>query len=204
RRDGELRRREHDRRRGRRRYRQPRLEDPAGEPARPVVRPGPLRHPRRRHRFLHSDPWRLPEQAHPHGERRRRLRPERLRLRHVRALQHPRGVDRRERSPVGTDHRRPARELWTKALEGYKVDQQEWGITMKSESDPLVYFEGVPEGKTVKNRLHLNLQAADRPSEVSRLVALGATEIEEMSPGGSYVWTNMKDVEGNEFCVSQA
>jgi len=25
-----------------------------------------------------------------------------------------------------------------------------------------------------------------------------------MSPGGGYVWTNMKDVEGNEFCVSQA
>ena len=97
-----------------------------------------------------------------------------------------------------------AAEFWSKALEGYKVDKQEWGITMKSESDPLVYFEVVPEGKTVKNRLHLNLQAADRPSEVSRLVALGATEIEEMSPGGSYVWTNMKGVEGNEFCVSQA
>ena len=84
------------------------------------------------------------------------------------------------------------------------MDKQEWGVTMKSESDPLIYFDVVPEGKTVKNRLHLNIQAADRPSsEVKRLVALGATEIEEMSPGGGHVWTNMKDAEDNEFCVSQ-
>ncbi len=47
-----------------------------------------------------------------------------------------------------------ASEFWSQALEGYTVDKQEWGITMKSESDPLVYFEVVPEGKTVKNRLH--------------------------------------------------
>jgi Glyoxalase-like domain len=97
-----------------------------------------------------------------------------------------------------------ASSFWAQALEGYEVDAQEWGISMKSESDPLIYFEVVPEGKAVKNRLHLNVRAADRQAEVQRLVGLGATEIEEMSPGGGYVWTNMKDVEGNEFCVSQA
>jgi Glyoxalase-like domain len=97
-----------------------------------------------------------------------------------------------------------AAEFWSHALEGYEVDKQEWGITMKSETDPLIYFEVVPEDKAVKNRLHLNIRAADRPAEVKRLVVLGATEIEEMSPGGGYVWTNMRDVEGNEFCVSQA
>lgn len=95
-------------------------------------------------------------------------------------------------------------DFWSQALEGYEVDKQEWGITMTSETDPLIYFEVVPEGKAVKNRLHLNIRAPDRKAEVKRLVALGATEVEEMSPGGGYVWTNMKDVEGNEFCVSQA
>ena len=102
-----------------------------------------------------------------------------------------------------TDAKRAA-EFWVKALDGYEVDAQEWGITMKSETDPLVYFEVVPEAKAAKNRLHLNIRAADRQAEVRRLVALGATEIEEMSPGGGYVWTNMMDVEGNEFCISQA
>jgi hypothetical protein len=94
--------------------------------------------------------------------------------------------------------------FWSQALEGYEVDEQPWGISMKSESDPLIYFEVVPEGKTVKNRLHLNIRATDRLAEVKRLVGLGATEVETMSPVPDYTWTNMKDVEGNEFCVSQA
>ena len=97
-----------------------------------------------------------------------------------------------------------ASEFWSQALEGYEVDAQEWGVTMKSESDPLIYFEVVPEGKSVKNRLHLNIRAADRKAEVQRLVGLGATEVEEITVGEGYTWTNMWDVEGNEFCVSQA
>lgn len=94
--------------------------------------------------------------------------------------------------------------FWSQALEGYEADKQPWGTTLKSASDPLIYFEVVPEGKTAKNRLHLNIRAADRTAEVKRLVTLGAAEIEEMSPGGGFVWTNMRDPEGNEFCVSQA
>jgi hypothetical protein len=55
----------------------------------------------------------------------------------------------------------------------------------------------------VKNRLHLSVQAEDMNAEVERLVGLGATRAEVIEVGG-YSWTNMKDVEGNEFCVSQA
>src|SRR5574341_2597620 len=55
--------------------------------------------------------------------------------------------------------------FWAAALDGYEVDEGEGWITLKSESDPLIYFEVVPEGKTVKNRLHLNLKAADRKAE---------------------------------------
>jgi predicted enzyme related to lactoylglutathione lyase len=95
-------------------------------------------------------------------------------------------------------------DFWSQALDGYTVDKQPWGITMTSETDPLIYFEVVPEGKAVKNRLHINLRADDREAEVKRLVALGAMQAETIEPGGGYVWTNMMDVEGNEFCVSQA
>jgi len=95
-------------------------------------------------------------------------------------------------------------EFWAAALDGYEAETGDGWMTLKSETDPLIYFEPVPEGKAVKNRLHLNIRAPDRAAEVKRLVGLGATELEEMSPGGGYVWTNMKDVEGNEFCVSQA
>ncbi len=99
---------------------------------------------------------------------------------------------------------RRAADFWVQALEGYELDAQEWGVTLKSETDPLIYFEVVPEGKTVKNRLHLNMRAADRKAEVQRLVGLGATEAGEITVGEGYAWTNMRDVEGNEFCVSQA
>jgi hypothetical protein len=53
-----------------------------------------------------------------------------------------------------------AADFWVQALEGYVVDAQEWGVTLKSETAPLIYFEVVPEGKAVKNRLHLNMRAA--------------------------------------------
>jgi Glyoxalase-like domain len=42
---------------------------------------------------------------------------------------------------------RRAANFWAQALEGYEIDEQPWGITMKSESDPMIFFEVVPEGK---------------------------------------------------------
>lgn len=94
--------------------------------------------------------------------------------------------------------------FWSQALDGYTLNKEEWGITLVSDVHPMIYFEPVPEGKQVKNRLHLNMAAADRAAEVKRLIALGATEVDTQEPGGGYIWTNMRDVEGNEFCVSQA
>ena len=94
-------------------------------------------------------------------------------------------------------------QFWASALDGYEADEQEGGVLLKTDSGPQIAFEVVPEGKTVKNRLHLNIAADDRLADVKRLVGLGATEVEEINVEG-YVWTNMKDVEGNEFCVSQA
>ena len=98
---------------------------------------------------------------------------------------------------------RTVAQFWASALDGYEVDAQQWGVMLKTDSGPQIYFEVVPEGKAVKNRLHLNIAADDRLAEVARLVGLGASEVEEINVGG-YAWTNMKDVEGNEFCVSQA
>jgi hypothetical protein len=63
-------------------------------------------------------------------------------------------------------------------------------------------FLQVPEGKSAKNRMHLDLTSGgDREAEVERLVALGATKVEDHDEWG-HVWTVMNDPEGNEFCVS--
>ena len=59
----------------------------------------------------------------------------------------------------------------------------------------------MPEGKTAKNRMHLDLTSDNRDAEVARLVNLGATEIDRHEEYG-HAWTVMNDPEGNEFCVS--
>lgn len=74
---------------------------------------------------------------------------------------------------------------------------------------PPLYFQRVPEPKTAKNRLHLDIRvskglsgderAARIEEEVSRLVKLGATVVERRTPPEP--WVVMADVEGNEFCV---
>ena len=68
---------------------------------------------------------------------------------------------------------------------------------------PRVLFQHVPEAKTVKNRVHLDVRVgADRQeAEVARLTKLGATELWRASQG-PFSWVTLADPEGNEFCVT--
>jgi predicted enzyme related to lactoylglutathione lyase len=62
-------------------------------------------------------------------------------------------------------------------------------------------FQKVPEGKVVKNRMHLDLRPLDSmAAEVERSVALGATVQGRVDVEGNF-WTVMLDPEGNEFCI---
>jgi predicted enzyme related to lactoylglutathione lyase len=60
-------------------------------------------------------------------------------------------------------------------------------------------FHRVPEGKTVKNRMHLDLISTDFDAEITRLTGLGATRLNEVN-GGAH-WVTLADPEGNEFDV---
>jgi len=66
---------------------------------------------------------------------------------------------------------------------------------------PTLTFAQVPEGKTVKNRLHLDLNPTDREQddEVRRLLDLGARRADVGQ--GEKSWVVLADPEGNEFCV---
>jgi Glyoxalase-like domain len=66
-----------------------------------------------------------------------------------------------------------------------------------------VLFQQVPEGKTVKNRLHLDVRTRDEDTDavVDRLTARGATFLHR-GQEGPHSWVTMADPEGNEFCVS--
>lgn len=63
-----------------------------------------------------------------------------------------------------------------------------------------ILFFRVPEPKTAKSRMHVDLAAEDPAGEIERLVALGATRVEYRQGNGTS-WTVMLDPEGNEFCI---
>ncbi len=70
------------------------------------------------------------------------------------------------------------------------------------DSRPRILFQAVPEPKTVKNRLHLDLRIGDDDVEAvrQRLVERGATLLYAQRQGPTS-WVTMTDPEGNEFCV---
>jgi hypothetical protein len=59
-------------------------------------------------------------------------------------------------------------------------------------------FHQVPEGKTVKNRLHPDVAASDYALEIDRLIKLGAVKLTDFEQGNNR-WTTFADPEGNEF-----
>ncbi len=63
-------------------------------------------------------------------------------------------------------------------------------------------FLKVPESKTVKNRLHLDLRPDNQAVEVQRLLSIGASSVDIGQ--GEQTWVVMADPEGNEFCVLRA
>jgi predicted enzyme related to lactoylglutathione lyase len=65
---------------------------------------------------------------------------------------------------------------------------------------PDLLFLKVPESKTLKNRLHIDLQPVDQQAEVERLEALGASRV-LVGQGDDVTWVVLADPEGNEFCV---
>ena len=68
---------------------------------------------------------------------------------------------------------------------------------------PGLVFVPVPDGKTVKNRLHIDLSPDDRDAEVERIIGLGATRA-DVGQGDDVTWVVLADPEGNEFCVLSA
>jgi hypothetical protein len=66
---------------------------------------------------------------------------------------------------------------------------------------PTLTFAHVPEGKTVKNRVHMDVNPTDREQdeEIARLVGLGATVVNDNRP--EFGWVTLADPEGNEFDV---
>ncbi len=102
------------------------------------------------------------------------------------------------------DPRRLA-EFWSKAT-GYQIEQQDEHMATLApgeEGQPKLLFIPVPEPKTVKNRVHLDLVPAEgtRDAELARLLDLGSTVVDDLRQPDGSGWVVLADPEGNEFCV---
>ncbi|MFE2157903.1 VOC family protein [Streptomyces lydicus] len=106
-----------------------------------------------------------------------------------------------------TDAYRLAR-FWAEALDGSLAEGDFPGdpeATVTSAGGALLFLSA-PDAKTVKNRVHLDLQPQDRSrdEEVERLLALGATLVADHRRPDGTGWATMADPEGNEFCVERS
>lgn len=110
----------------------------------------------------------------------------------------------------------PGFDDWPAFLTANGVPRDRWNamtaIVDPKGDGPRLLFQRVPEPKTAKNRMHLDLhlgggldvpieqRRARTDAEVSRLEALGATRVEAHEEMGVY-WVVLRDPEGNEFCA---
>ena len=97
-------------------------------------------------------------------------------------------------------------DFWSAAL-GYPGRRTVTQFTVltppEGDARPTLILQQVPETKVAKNRMHMDLHAADRDAAAARLEALGARRIqEEPNCIGDYCWLLMADPEGNEFCLA--
>lgn len=105
---------------------------------------------------------------------------------------------------------------WPDFLTAQGVPKEQWNaasaIFDPAGGGPRIYFQRVPETKTIKNRVHLDVtvsggryaEPAEQhrliDAEAERLLKMGAARLPSPNVHGAY-WVVMADPEGNEFCL---
>jgi hypothetical protein len=105
---------------------------------------------------------------------------------------------------------------WESWLGDQGIPQERWNdanaVVDPDGRGPRIFFQRVPEAKTTKNPVHLDLNVTGGPAaplaerrgqvdaEVERLLGLGASRLRVVEEQGEY-WAVMQDPEGDEFCV---
>jgi predicted enzyme related to lactoylglutathione lyase len=93
--------------------------------------------------------------------------------------------------------------FWAEAV-GYRYhgDVEQYAVLVPAEGEkgPMLLLQRVDEAKAAKNRVHVDVGAADVDAEADRLVAIGATRTGAGNIG-DHRWIVLADPEGNEFCV---
>ena len=108
-------------------------------------------------------------------------------------------------------------DTWASFLQHQGIPEERWNdasaVIDPDGKGPRIFFQRVPEGKSAKNRMHLDLNVGGGPeagaeerkarilAEVARLKALGASDRRGALEKDGEFWVRMNDPEDNEFCV---
>ncbi|HEX9695569.1 MAG TPA: VOC family protein [Actinomycetota bacterium] len=105
---------------------------------------------------------------------------------------------------VGCADPKPLGRFWSQVLDWPITEEDDESAYLEDPEDrgPSLLFIRVPEGKTVKNRLHIdvNPRGVAQQEEVERVLTLGARRI-DIGQGPDVSWVVLADPEGNEFCI---
>jgi hypothetical protein len=112
---------------------------------------------------------------------------------------------------IDADDPRPVAAFWEGALGWRRTFEDDDEIVLEPPAGspleglvPDLLVLRVPETKTVKNRLHIDLRPDDQDVEVARLEGLGARRVDVGQDAATVTWVVMADPGGNEFCVLRA
>jgi predicted enzyme related to lactoylglutathione lyase len=96
----------------------------------------------------------------------------------------------------------PTLARWWSSFTGYtlRTDREDWSTIANEDQSMIIGFQKVPEGKVVKNRVHLDFWAADEEATARELEAMGATR-RWVSEDPEDPFVVLADPEGNEFCL---
>ncbi|MFY9588896.1 MAG: VOC family protein [Actinomycetota bacterium] len=101
-------------------------------------------------------------------------------------------------------HPKRLSEFWSQAL-GYEVAgfAEQWGMLKGPREGDVMLLQQVPEPKSGKNRMHIDVTAPDVEARAKELEGLGARRLSGAEPLHQFnaEWIVMADPEGNEFCV---
>lgn len=94
--------------------------------------------------------------------------------------------------------------FWAEVLgQDVDADGNEFFTSVNRSGDgPALFFIQVPEPRTGKNRLHVDLASADWSTELDRLIGLGAKRLDEHDEYGTH-WVTLADPEGNVFDLAE-
>lgn len=90
--------------------------------------------------------------------------------------------------------------FWAGLLGGAVVDRESGWSHTEPPGFPVLAFQPVPEPRTTKNRLHLDVEVDDIPTAAEAAVGLGGQRVGEVVVDSQGAFQVMRDPEGNEFC----